>query len=135
MEITCIASARGRNKLFQLLLWTQLVGVSTLSLSTVGGSWRQSGVALSAHRLLTVVLRGQSLQGRLDDAASQAQHQVEGRLLLDVVVGQRSAVLQLLASKDQTLLVWRNALLVLDLGLDIVDGVGRFDLQGDGLTG
>jgi hypothetical protein len=32
-------------------------------------------------------------------------------------------------------LVWGDALLVLDLGLDIVDGVGRLDLQGDGLTG
>jgi hypothetical protein len=31
-------------------------------------------------------------------------------------------------------LVWGNALLVLDLGLDVVDGVGGLDLKGDGLA-
>ena len=56
-------------------------------------------------------------------ASAQAQHQVQGGLLLDVVVRQGAAVLQLLASKDQALLVWGNALLVLDLGLHILDGV------------
>jgi hypothetical protein len=55
---------------------------------------------------------------RLDEdlhAAAQAQHQVQRGLLLDVVVGQRAAVLQLLAREDQALLVRRDALLVLDL--------------------
>ena len=37
--------------------------MSTLSLSTVGSSWRQSGVTLTADGLLTVVLRGKGLQG------------------------------------------------------------------------
>ena len=60
---------------------------------------------------------------------------MEGGLLLDVVVGQRSAVLELLASEDQALLVRRNALLVLDLRLDVVDGIGGLDLKGDGLAG
>ena len=59
---------------------------------------------------------------------------VEGGLLLDVVVGQRSAVLELLASEDQALLVRRNALLVLDLLLDIVDSIGGLHLEGDGLS-
>jgi hypothetical protein len=36
--------------------------------------------------------------------------------------------------KDEALLVGRDAFLVLDLGLYIVDGVGRFDLEGDGLA-
>ena len=39
---------------------------------------------------------------------AQAQHQVERGLLLDVVVGQRAAVLQLLAREDEPLLVGRN---------------------------
>ena len=65
---------------------------------------------------------------------TQAQDQVQGALLLDVVVGKGAAVLELLASKDQALLVRRDALLVLDLGLDIVDGVRAFHLKGDGLT-
>jgi len=34
---------------------------------------------------------------------------MEGRLLLDVVVSQGTAILKLLSSKDQTLLVRRNA--------------------------
>merc|ERR1719289_242970 len=70
---------------------------------------------------------------RVDDAASQAEDQVEGRLLLDVVVGQRATVFQLLAGEDQTLLIRRNAFLVLDLGLDILYGVAGFDFEGDRL--
>ena len=50
--------------------------------------------------------------------AAQAQHQVERGLLLDVVVRQGAAVLELLPREDQALLVGRDALLVLDLGLD-----------------
>merc|ERR1719477_331802 len=40
----------------------------------------------------------------------------------------------LLASEDQPLLVRGDALLVLDLGLDVLDGVGGLDLKGDGLA-
>jgi hypothetical protein len=54
--------------------------------------------------------------------------------LLDVVVAQCASILQLLASKDQSLLVWGNSLLVLDLGLHIVDGVRGLNLEGDGLS-
>ena len=55
-------------------------------------------------------------------------------LLLDVVVGQSSTVLQLLPSKNETLLVRRNTLLVLNLGFDVVDGVRGLHLQGDRLA-
>ena len=65
---------------------------------------------------------------------TQTQHQVEGGLLLDVVVSQCTAILQLLAGKDQALLVRRNALLVLNLALHILDGVRRLHLQSDGLA-
>ena len=50
------------------------------------------------------------------------------------VIREGSTVLELLTSKNQTLLVWWNALLVLNLGFDIVDSVGRLDLKGDSLT-
>ena len=43
---------------------------------------------------------------------TQAEHEVKGRLLLDVVVRKSAAVLELLAGEDQTLLVWGNSLLV-----------------------
>lgn len=43
--------------------------------------------------------------------------------LLDIVVAQGSAIFELLAGEDQALLIGWDALLVLDLGLDIVDGI------------
>ena len=46
--------------------------------------------------------------------AAVAQHQLQRALLLDVVVSEGAAVLQLLAREDEALLVWRDALLVLE---------------------
>ena len=76
---------------------------------------------------------------------------MEGRLLLDVVVGEGAAILKLLSGEDETLLVrrdtllvwvalverrgmWRGAQRTLNLGLHIVDGVRRLHLKGDGLA-
>ena len=59
---------------------------------------------------------------------------MQGRLLLDVVVAQGATVFELLAGEDETLLVRRDAFFVLDLGFDVVDGVGGFDLEGDGFA-
>merc|ERR1719210_51524 len=67
-------------------------------------------------------------------SSSQSQDQMKSGLLLDVVIREGPAVLQLLASKDQPLLIWRNTFLVLDLGLDILNGVRWLHLQGDGLA-
>lgn len=60
---------------------------------------------------------------------------MQGGLLLNVVIGEGSAIFQLLACKDQALLVRRNAFLVLNLRLDVVDGIARLNLEGDGLAG
>ena len=59
---------------------------------------------------------------------------MESGLLLDVVIGKSAAILELLSSKDEALLVRGDALLVLDLGLDIINRVGRLHLKGDGLA-
>ena len=59
---------------------------------------------------------------------------MKGALLLDVVVREGAAILELLAGEDQTLLVRGDSLLVLNLLLDVVDGVGGLDVEGDGLT-
>jgi hypothetical protein len=48
----------------------------------------------------------------LGHAAPQAKDEMEGRLFLDVVVGESAAILELLAGEDETLLVWRDAFLV-----------------------
>lgn len=118
-------------------------------------------VALAADGLVAVVLGGKGLEGRLNDTTAETEDQVESGLLwrlsvfrlsalrvffnrslgssditnlLDVVVGQSAAILELLTSEDKTLLVRRNALLVLDLALHIVDSVAGLDLEGDGLA-
>ncbi len=59
----------------------------------------------------------------LGHASSQAKHQVEGRLALDVVVLNSSDVIELLAGEDEALLVDGDALFVLDLHFDVLDGV------------
>ena len=60
--------------------------------------------------------------------------EMKGGLLLDVVVGAGMTILEPLAGEDQALLVRRDALLVLDLGLDVVDGIGGLGLEGNSLT-
>jgi len=59
---------------------------------------------------------------------------MKGGFLLNVVVRKGTTILKLLASENETLLVGRDSLLVLDLGLYALDGVGALDLQGDGLS-
>ena len=65
---------------------------------------------------------------------AKAEHQVERRLLLDIIVAERTLILELLARKDETLLIGRNTLLVLNLLLDILNLVGGLDVERDGLT-
>merc|ERR1719222_146093 len=67
-------------------------------------------------------------------ATSQSQNKMEGRLLLDVVVRQGSTILQLFTSKDQSLLIWGNTFLILDLSLNILNAVAGLNLQGDSLS-
>ena len=65
---------------------------------------------------------------------TEAKDKVECGLFLNVIVSKSTAILKLLASKDEALLVRRDALLVLDLLLDIVNRIARLNLKGDGLT-
>jgi len=84
--------------------------------------------------VLDLLWGGVNLLLALLGTTSQTQDEMKGRLLLDVVVGEGTAVFELLASEDQALLVGWNALLVLDFRLDIVDGIGRLHLKGDSLA-
>lgn len=65
---------------------------------------------------------------------TKAENEVEGGFLLDVVIREGTAIFKLFTSKNQALLVRRDTLLVLNLRLNIVDGVGRLDLKSDGLA-
>ena len=67
-------------------------------------------------------------------ATTEPQNEVQGRILLDRVVLERVAVFELLASEDQTLLIWWDAFLVLDLGLDVFNPVCWFDFECDVLA-
>jgi hypothetical protein len=70
----------------------------------------------------------------LATAAAEAEDQVQRRLLLDAVIGQRALVLQLLPHEDELLLVRRDTLLVLHLGLHVRHRVRRLHLQRDRLA-
>lgn len=59
---------------------------------------------------------------------------MQSGFLLDVIVGESTSILELLSGENQTLLVGRNAFLILDLRLDIIDSVARLNLECDGLS-
>ena len=59
---------------------------------------------------------------------------MKGRLLLDVVVAEGAAVLELLAGEDETLLIGRNALFVLNFAFHSLDGIRRLDFKRNGLA-
>merc|ERR1711962_771591 len=59
---------------------------------------------------------------------------MQSRLFLDIVVRKSSTIFQLLSSKNQTLLIWRNTFLILNLSFDIVNGITWLNLKGDDLT-
>ena len=108
--------------------------MTTLALTAVVSLGGKSGVALTADHLVAVVLTGKDHERGLDHTTTEAENEVKGGLLLDVVVSKGAAVLKLLAGEDQTLLIRGDALLVLDFLLDVVDGVTRLNLEGDGLA-
>jgi len=107
------------------------------------------GTSANIDSLLALVLDllwgGVNLLLALLTTTTKAEDEMEGALLLDVVVRKGTTVLELLSSEDQTLLIRGNSLLVLcsapsvslrdhlaqvlnfggctDLALDIVDGV------------
>ena len=104
-----------------LLLGADVTVVATLALAAVDGLGWETSVALAADLLLALVDTSESGERWLDlDAADTAtaetEHQMESGLLLDVVVAESAAVLELLSGEDQSLLIGRDALLVLDLG-------------------
>ena len=67
-------------------------------------------------------------------SSSETKDQVKGGFLLDVVIAQGASIFQLLSGEDKTLLIRRDSFLVLDLCLDVVDGVRWLDIKSDGLA-
>jgi len=67
-------------------------------------------------------------------STTESEHKVEGAFLLDIVIGKRASIFKLLARKDETLLVRRNALLVLNLLLHVLNRVSGFSIECNGLA-
>ena len=108
-----------------LLIWWDTFFVLDLGLDVFDGiSW------------LDIEGDGLSSKGLDEDlhSTSESEHQVKGRFFLDVVVWKGSSILKLLSSENESLLIWRNTFLVLDLGLDVFNGVCWFDIKSDSLT-
>ena len=128
-----------KSSALNLLLWSDVTVMTTLSLSAVFSLWWKSSIALSADHLLSFVLSSQSSESWFDldlthTTASQSEDQVESRFLLDVVIRESSSIFELLSSEDKSLLIRGDAFFVLDFSLDVVNGVGGLDVQGDSLT-
>jgi len=79
-------------------------------------------------------LSSEGLHEDLHHTSSQSEDQVESALLLDIVIAEGSSIFKLFSSEDESLLVWGNSFLVLDLCLDVLNGVRLFDIEGDSLT-
>merc|ERR1719387_1927229 len=59
---------------------------------------------------------------------------MESAFLLDVVVAQGASVFKLFSGEDKTLLIWGNALFVLDLGFHVLNSVTWLDLKGNSFS-
>merc|ERR1712224_912309 len=88
----------------------------------------------SKNRCTQVAKGSTSFCANLLHTTTQAQDQVERRLLLDVIVGKCTAVFQLLACEDQSLLVRWDAFFILNLCLDIIDRMRSLHVKRDGFA-
>ena len=110
-----------RKSASNLLLWSDVTIMATLSLSAVHGLWWKSHVTLSANHFFALELSGESSEIWLNfhlthTTASKSKDEMEGGLLLNVVVRKGSSILELLTSEDKSLLVWGNTFFILNLG-------------------
>ena len=68
-------------------------------------------------------------------AATLTEDKVKSGLFLNIVVRKGATILELFASENQTLLVRRDTLLILDLRLNVVNRIRRLDLKRNRLPG
>ena len=67
-------------------------------------------------------------------ASAETKNQVKRGLLLNVVISKSTSVLKLFSGEDQALLIRGDSFFVLNLRLDIVDGIRGLDLKSNGLS-
>ena len=103
--------------------------------------------SIGLHTVVFQTLHGHKFVGMLDllwsskdllfallTSSSETKDQMKGGFLLDIVIAQCASIFQLLSGKDKTLLIRRDSFLVLDLSLDVVNGIRWLDIKSDGLT-
>ena len=108
-----------------LLVWWDTFLILDLGFDVLDGvSW------------LNIKSDGLTSEGLDEDlhTTSKSEDQMESGLLLDVVVGKGSSILELLTGKDKSLLIWWDTFLVLDLSLDVFNGVCWLNIQRNGLS-
>jgi len=104
-----------------LLIWRNPFLVLDLSfhiLDSIGGLYFKS-----------YCLPSQSLDKDLH-STSQSQYKMKGAFLLDIVVRKCSSIFQLFPCEYQSLLIWRNSFLVLNLRFDIFNGIRSLHFEG-----
>ena len=108
-----------------LLIWWDTFLVLDLGLDILNGvSW---------FNIESDGLTSESLDEDLH-TTSESEDKMKSGFLLDVVIGKGSSVFELFTGEDESLLVRRDTFFVLDLGLDVFDGVSWLDIEGDGLS-
>ena len=88
----------------------------------------------SLHESLQLLGFGNHRDCPLGHAPTKGHHEVQHGLLLGIVVRDRVAILELLVVEDQALLLFRDALLVLDDGFEGGDGGVGLHNDSDGLA-
>ena len=97
--------------------------MTTLSFSAGVSLGRKGSITLSANHLLTFVLSCESSEvwlnfNRSHTTASKSENEMEGRLFLNIVIRKGTTVFELFTSEDESLLIWGDALLILDFSSD-----------------
>jgi hypothetical protein len=67
-------------------------------------------------------------------STTETEHEMQRRFLLNIVIRKSAPIFQLFARKNETLLIRRNAFLVLNLGLDVFNGIRRLDIERNGFA-
>ena len=66
-------------RLLQLLLGSDVGGVSAFLLTTIGGSGMKTSVTFTANHFVGIVFLGQKSQGWFNDTTTKSQHQMKSR--------------------------------------------------------
>jgi len=101
--------------------------------------WRDSFFVLDfgldvGDRVIWLDVKGDCLSSErfhkdLHGTTSKSENKMKGRFFLNIVVGKCSAIFKLFSGEDQSLLLWRDAFLVLDLCLNVGDCIVGLHIQ------